>query len=143
MFSVDNRFEVGQEVYVIKKEKRKIATEKTCDICFGKGIFDYRGYTINCPKCKTRGKIETDSRYALVFDFDKPHKITSIRYMVYEDINQNREEPLKYKIDGKFVPEKYIASTWEEAVRMCDELNIETNCDEHMESANHHYLLEE
>lgn len=143
MFTVDNNFEVGQEVYVIKKEKRKITNEQTCDVCLGRGVFDYKGYTVNCPKCKTRGKIEIDSIYVPVFNFDRiPHKITSIRYMVYDDKKSNMEAPLKYKINGKFVPEKYIAATWEEAVKICDELNG-VDIDGMYESANHHYLVEE
>ena len=37
MITIDNKYELGQEVYVIRKEKKTIWNKKTCDMCLGIG----------------------------------------------------------------------------------------------------------
>ena len=40
MFTVDNKFDVGQEVFLIENKKHKIENGQTCDICLGEGYFN-------------------------------------------------------------------------------------------------------
>ena len=57
MFTVDNKFELNQQVFVIRKEHRTIEKKETCNICLGEGKISYKGYSTSCPKC--HGKRET------------------------------------------------------------------------------------
>lgn len=122
MFTVDNKYEVGQEVYVIEEDKRCIEKTETCDICLGDGYFDYRGFSHKCAKCDGIGKILIDEEEVTKYEVsDEPKNIASIRYMVYG--KDNTEPPLKYKIHGKFVAEEMIYPTYEEAKLACKRLN--------------------
>lgn len=42
---VEIKFEVGQEIFLIKKQKKVIETKATCDICFGNVVFHTKDMT--------------------------------------------------------------------------------------------------
>jgi len=129
MFTVDNKFELNQQVFVIRKEHRMIEKKETCDICLGNGRITYKGYTLSCPKCHGKKEIVLESNRADVFSVDSnPHTITSFRYSVTRQGNI-----LKYRIDGntfdgKNIPEDMLCETYEEAENMCRELNKKKIC---------------
>lgn len=56
---VETKFEVGQEIFLIKKQKKVIETKATCDICFGTGSISYKGYDMSCPRCHGNRNIGT------------------------------------------------------------------------------------
>ncbi len=51
MLQVDNKFEVGQEVFIIEEHVKTIKNEKKCPICDGIGTIEYKGYELRCPNC--------------------------------------------------------------------------------------------
>ena len=62
MLNINNKFEIGQEVYLIEK--------KQCPVCNGKGSFYHNGYYIECPKCKANSNgqyIVAEGTYFSVF----------------------------------------------------------------------------
>ena len=58
MLYVDNKFEVGQEVYLVTKTKERLENKCTCDVCMDRGKVTYKGYDVKCPKCKGKGDKE-------------------------------------------------------------------------------------
>ena len=125
MFTVENKFELNQQVFVIKKEHRKIKKKETCDVCMGMRTISYRGYQMTCPKCNGKKEVMLDSQEIDVYSVDdQPHTITSYRYSVTRQGNF-----IKYRIDGnaydnKNVSEDMIFATRKEAENACDDLNM-------------------
>lgn len=126
MFTVDNKFELNQQVFVIGKEHRTIEKKETCDICLGEGKILYKGYSMSCPKCRGKREMILESNQIDVYSVDShPHTITSFRYSVTRQGNV-----LKYRIDGntfdgKNISEDMICKTYREAKKRCNELNGE------------------
>ena len=126
MFTVDNKFELNQQVFVIRKEHRTIVKKETCNICLGEGKISYKGYSTSCPKCHGKRETILESNQIDVYYVDShPHTITSFRYSVARQGNV-----LKYRIDGntfygKNISEDMIFGTYEEAEERCKELNQE------------------
>ena len=120
--NVETKFEVGQEVFLIKKQKKVIETKATCDICFGTGSISYKGYDMSCPKCHGNRNIVLDSKDLMIYVIEDSCKNTSCRYMITQ-----KESCLYYKINGRngLVPENEIFATQEEAETRCNELNKE------------------
>lgn len=131
MHTVNNKFEIGQEVFLITEIKVRIEDKRTCDVCLGSGTVRYKGYEMECPKCHGKREIVLDSKPSVIFSVeDKPYHIVSYRYTVCKD-----GEILRYKIkqDGgkeKNVAEEIIFVDKEEAVKVCDELNLFDKHDE-------------
>lgn len=131
MFTVDNKFDVGQEVYLVTKTKERLENKCTCDVCMGRGKVTYKGYDVKCPKCKGKGDIILNSKVVEINTVDhEPYRIVSYRYTVCKD-----GEILRYKIKQgygkeKSVTEEEIFAMREEAVKVCDELNMFDRYDE-------------
>ena len=121
---VNTKFEVGQNVFLIKKERKVIENKRICKICNGEGHIIYSGYTMCCPECNGDKYICTDSQIIDNYSTDKkPHAITSIGIKITA-----KGSKLIYMIDGKpyerkKVSENEIFATLEEAQARCDELN--------------------
>ena len=49
---VETKFEVGQEVFLIKKDRKVIENKEKCKICNGEGHIVFKGYTMSCPECE-------------------------------------------------------------------------------------------
>lgn len=122
--TIDNRYELEQEVYVITKEKKTIFNKKTCDMCFGIGRIVHRGIEATCPMCYGHKDITLDSKTIEMYVVDpKPHTITSIRYSITRGGTF-----LRYRLNGfgsnnKNIPEENIFATKEEAIAACERLN--------------------
>ncbi len=123
---VETKFEVGQEVFLIKKDRKVIENEEKCKICNGEGHIVFKGYTMSCPECEGSKYICVDSNIVDNYFTDKkPHTITSIGIKTTA-----KESKLTYMIDGKAyerkkVSENEIFATREEAENRCNELNKE------------------
>lgn len=61
MFTVDNKFEVGEECYSVY---RKPITYK-CPICEGNGFFEHKGYKVPCSNCNQTGVLKDLSHRVL------------------------------------------------------------------------------
>lgn len=125
MHTINNKFEIGQEVFLITERKVRIEDKRTCDVCLGVGTVTYKGYEMNCPKCHGRREIVLDSKPTIIHSVeDEPYRIVSYRYTVCKD-----GEFLRYKIKQgygkeKSVTEEEIFAMREEAVKACDDLNM-------------------
>lgn len=123
---VETKFEVGQEVFLIKKDRKVIENKEKCKICNGEGHIVFKGYTMSCPECEGSKYICVDSNIVDNYFTDKkPHTITSIGIKITA-----KESKLTYMIDGKAyerkkVNENEIFATREEAENRCNELNKE------------------
>ena len=123
---VETKFEVGQEVFLIKKDRKVIENKEKCKICNGEGHIVFKGYTMSCPECEGSKYICVDSNIVdNYFTDNKPHTITSIGIKTTA-----KESKLTYMIDGKAyerkkVSENEIFATREEAENRCNELNKE------------------
>ena len=53
MYSVENKFEIGEECYSVYRKP----THYKCPICEGNGKFTYKGYEIWCKNCSGSGKL--------------------------------------------------------------------------------------
>lgn len=117
---VNTKFEVGQEVFLLKETKKTFETKVTCDICFGTGNISYKGYDMICPKCHGNRSLVLDSKDKMMYVVEDSCEITSCRYMITK-----KESCLYYKTNGRnsLIPEDDIFATQEEAQARCDELN--------------------
>lgn len=131
MHTIDNKFKIGQEVYLITERKERLENKCTCDVCLGLGTLTCKGYEIRCPKCNGNKEIILDSKVVKVYVVeDMPYRIVSYRYTVYKDGGF-----LRYKIKQgygkeKSVTEEEIFGNREEAVKVCDDLNMFERYDE-------------
>lgn len=124
MHTIDNKFTIGQEVFLITERRVRIEDKHTCDVCLGVGTVTYKGYEMTCPKCHGRKDIVLDSKTINVHSVeDKPYRIVSYRYTVCKD-----GEFLRYRIKQgykeKSVTEEEIFAVREKAVKACDDLNM-------------------
>lgn len=125
MITLDNKFELGQEVYVVNVEKKTIWNKKTCDMCLGVGRIVHRGYDAVCPMCHGEKDITLDYQRVDVYVVDSdPHTITSMRFSI-----SNNGQFLRYRISGNTsggsIAEDMIFATKEEAIAACERLNAE------------------
>lgn len=119
MISVFNKFEIGQEVFVIEKENMVLEEIQTCPVCLGSGNIVHRGYKMSCPKCNGKKEIVLNAKRVSLFSVDnKPHNITSIKYTISKE-----GEYLRYRINNKSISEDMIFATREEAEMECERLN--------------------
>ena len=124
--NVETKFEAGQEVFLIKKDRKVIENKEKCKICNGEGHIIFKGYTMSCPECEGSKYICVDSNIIDEYFTDKkPHIITSIGIKITA-----KGSKLTYMIDGKtFERKKFgeneIFATQEEAQARCNELNKE------------------
>ena len=73
MITVENRFNVGDEVYTIIR----VPLEYDCVACTGTGAFSHNEQNVLCPKCKGSGKISDESKS--INEATDALKITSFR----------------------------------------------------------------
>ena len=124
MFTVVNKFDLNQKVFVVKKEHKTVNKKETCDVCLGEGRITYKGYKMTCPKCNGKKEVVLDSQEIDVYLVDdQPHTITSYRYSVTRQGNF-----LKYRIDGntfegRNIEEDMLFATLEEAEDYCTQMN--------------------
>lgn len=122
MHTINNKFEIGQEVFLITERKERIENKCTCDVCLGLGTVTYKGYEMECPKCCGKKNIVLDSKVVTVHTADvMPYRVVSYRYTVCKD-----GEFLRYRLKQdykkeKSVLEEEIFASREDAVKACDD----------------------
>lgn len=128
---INNKFEIGQEVFLITERKERIENKCTCDVCLGLGTVTYKGYEMECPKCDGKKSIVLDSKMATIYTVeDKPYHVVSYRYTVCKD-----GEILRYRLKHDYGKEKSVAeeeifASREDAVKVCDDKNMFATYDE-------------
>ena len=125
MITLNNKFELGQEVYLISLEKKTIWNKKTCEMCLGVGRIVHRGYDAVCPMCHGEKDITLDYQRVDVYAVDPDlHTITSMRFSI-----SNNGQFLRYKLrgitSGGSIAEDMMFPTKEEAIAACERLNAE------------------
>lgn len=116
MISVENRFELGQEVYYIRKTRE---TTK-CPACDGIGYKMFNDYKFSCRECYGRGKLYDNKKIYMAHEKDKIDRIKIFRYFE----NGELKTVVKYKLKkGDEFVERSLFTTREEAEARCKELN--------------------
>lgn len=105
--TINTKYDVGQQVWVIDKEWRTIP----CDVCDGAGYVTIKGYLLGCPMCRGQ-KVKSDETDKFV-----PCDAT-INGITYDSVG------LYYDIGRSFdTAEEYIYGTEADAQAAADAQN--------------------
>lgn len=114
MITIDNKFELGREVYYIRKTRE---TTK-CPACDGIGYKMFNDYKFSCSECYGTGK-----RHKKIYMAHEKDKIDRIKIFRYFE-NGELKTVVKYKLkNGNEFVERSLFATREEAEARCKELN--------------------
>ena len=120
MIIFDNKFNIGEEVYLITQ----VPIKYECPICEGEGKIVHNGYEMGCPKCQGHGKL-CDDKSRVWEVMNGTFTINSIK------ANCNGESvTMRYKVSGYNRAEYNLFKSVEDAEKRCKELN----CKIHLES---------
>ena len=120
MYTVENKFEIGEECYSVYRKP----THYKCPICEGNGKFPYKGYEIWCKNCSGSGKLHNPKQSVMAVYKVKVRRLIA---SIWQD-----QITIKYKVDGvdefKFVNvrnrgENNLFKTKEEAEKYCVDVN--------------------
>ena len=120
MYSVENRFEIGEECYSVYRKP----THYKCPICEGNGKSLYNGYEIWCKNCSGSGKLHNPKQYVLAVCKVKVRRLIA---SIWQD-----QITIKYKVDGvdefrslnvRNRGENNLFKTKEEAEKYCVDVN--------------------
>ena len=121
MLNIDNKFEVGQEVYVIQK----VRTKTPCSACNGEGHKIIDGNKFYCSKCNGEGylRYETKKEYQVI-GLKTVTLVKSITQLQGKELVP--KTVITYNVGNecmtlKEVPEHYLFTTKEEAEARCKE----------------------
>lgn len=124
MFRVNNKFDIDEEVYLIKQ----VPVKYDCPVCKGEGKFIHNGYEIKCSKCRGEGKL-LDDKVRIWEVMDGTYKIYSIKVC-----HNGSCQTIRYKVSGFNRAETNIFKTKEDAEKKCLELN--TGCSQELNYSN-------
>ena len=120
MYTVENKFEIGEECYSVYRKP----THYKCPICEGNGKFPYKGYEIWCKNCSGSGKLHNPKQSVMAVC---KVKVRRLIVSIWQD-----QITIKYKVDGvdefKLVnvrnrSENNLFKTEEEAEKYCVDVN--------------------
>ena len=120
MYTVENKFEIGEECYSVYRKP----THYKCPICEGNGKFPYKGYEIWCKNCSGLGKLHNPKQSVMAVCKVKVRRLIA---SIWQD-----QITIKYKVDGidefKLVNvrnrgENNLFKTEEEAEKYCVDVN--------------------
>ena len=120
MYTVENKFEIGEECYSVYRKP----THYKCPICEGNGKFPYKGYEIWCKNCSGSGKLHNPKQSVMAVC---KVKVRRLIVSIWQD-----QITIKYKVDGvdefKLVNvrnrgENNLFKTKEEAEKYCVDVN--------------------
>ena len=120
MYSVEHKFEIGEECYSVYRKP----THYKCPICEGNGKFPYKGYEIWCKNCSGSGKLYNPKQSVMAVC---KVKVRRLIVSIWKD-----QITIKYKVDGvdefKLVnvrnrSENNLFKTEEEAEKYCVDVN--------------------
>lgn len=125
MLNIDNKFEIGQEVYVIRKERVK----EQCPACNGDGHIVIDDNRFSCEKCYGRGYLRNTVNIA--YQIIGKYVVTLVKSITQL---QGKElvpkTVITYNVGNecmtlKEVPEHHLFVSCDEAITVCGELNKE------------------
>ena len=120
MYSVENKFEIGEECYSVYRKP----THYKCPICEGNGKFPYKGYEIWCKNCSGSGKLHNPKQSVMAVCKVKVRRLIA---SIWQD-----QITIKYKVDGidefkllnvRNRSENNLFKTEEEAEKYCVDVN--------------------
>lgn len=119
MYTIDNKFKIGEECYTVCREN----TKYKCPFCEGKGSKEYNGYEIECSNCYGSGRLNNPKETVLVVCKVKIRRMIA---SIWED-----HITVKYKVDCvndifrnvRNRAEVSLFKTLEEAEKYCVEVN--------------------
>ena len=119
MYTVENKFEVGEECYTVCRT----TTKYKCPFCEGNGKKEYNGYEIPCSNCRGTGKLDNPKETVLV--------VCKVRVRRLIASIWKGQMTIKYKVDCvddilrniRNRSETSLFKTVEEAERYCVEVN--------------------
>lgn len=119
MYTVDNKFEVGEECYTVCRTTIKYK----CPFCDGNGKKEYNGYEIPCSNCHRTGKLDNPKETVLVVCKVRVRRLIA---SIWKD-----QSTIKYKVDCiddiyrniRNRGETSLFKTVEEAEKYCVEVN--------------------
>lgn len=121
MLNIDNKFEIGQEVYVIRKERVK----EQCPACNGEGHIVIDGNRFSCEKCYGRGYLRNTVNIA--YQIIGKYVVTLVKSITQLQGKELLPKTvITYNVGNecmtlKEVPEHYLFTTKEEAEARCKE----------------------
>ena len=117
MLSINNKFEIGQDVYVV----HKCRTKEICPSCKGEGNKIIDGNIFTCQKCYGSGQLMGIKNYQVI------GKDTIKRIKIYlEECGGEIKSVVKYAFeDGNDYTDAKLFITEEEAKARCKELNMD------------------
>ena len=120
MYSVENKFEIGEECYSVYRKP----THYKCPICEGNGKFPYKEYEIWCKNCSGSGKLHNPKQSVMAVCKVKVRRLIA---SIWQD-----QITIKYKVDGvdefkllnvRNRSENNLFKTEEEAEKYCVDVN--------------------
>lgn len=116
MIEINNKFEIGEEVYT----GVRIPVKYKCPICEGQGKFMHNGYDVRCSNCCGSGKLHNSHQFLL-----EPVKVR-IRRIIASIWND--ATTVKYKVDCSEAnvrnrSESALFRSLEEVEQYCKECN--------------------
>ena len=119
MYTVDNKFEVGEECYTVCRT----TTKYKCPFCDGNGKKEYNGYEIPCRNCNGTGKLDNPKETVLTVCKVRIRRLIA---SIWKD-----QIVIKYKVDCiddiyrniRNRSEASLFKTVEEAEKYCVEVN--------------------
>ena len=119
MFTVDNKFEIGEECYSVYRKP----THYKCPVCEGNGKFLHNGYEVRCKNCNETGKLHNPKQSVLAVCKVRVRRIKVSRY---EEVNSIKYvvtpiEPALANVKNR--GENNLFKTIEEAEKYCVEVN--------------------
>ena len=120
MYSVENKFEIGEECYSVYRKP----TYYKCPICEGNGKFPYKGYEIWCKNCSGSGKLHNPKQSVMAVCKVKVRRLIA---SIWQD-----QITIKYKVDSldefklmnvRNRGENNLFKTKEEAEKYCIDVN--------------------
>lgn len=114
MIEVNNKFNIGEEVYSIRTEP----IANTCDLCKGNGFIVYEEKELRCPQCKGT-KVIINDKFKMWKVIPEKLKVSSMRVNINETTCS-----IRYNLSGIKRAEQNLFNTFEEAQKRCDELNF-------------------
>ena len=120
MYSVKNKFEIGEECYSVYRKP----IHYKCPVCEGNGKFPYKGYEIWCKNCSGSGKLHNPKQSVMAVCKVKVRRLIA---SIWQD-----QITIKYKVDGvdefkllnvRNRGENNLFKTEEEAEKYCVDVN--------------------
>lgn len=117
MIEVNNKFEIGEEVYT----GVRVPVKYKCPICEGQGKFIHNSYEVKCSNCCGSGKLHNSHQFLL-----EPTKVKVRRIIasIWKDV-----VTVKYKVDCSEAnvrnrSETSLFRSLEEVEQYCKECNM-------------------